>query len=134
MDGVEGMEGMEGMEGEMENAEDMGGEMENAEDMEGDMDAMDGEMDNAEGMEGEDGMDEMGGEEATLANDASAADLGTEGTLKSPKKSKKKGSPSKTVKKKVKDPNEIKVLEYKKSDKTKRWVVNEKSLDVPEDI
>lgn len=125
------MEGMDGMEGE--------GDMEN----EGDAmeeDAMDGDMDNAEGneadaMEGEEGMDEMGGEEATLAQDASVADLGTEGNADSPKKTnvkkKKTGSPPKKGKKK--DPNEIKLVEYKKSDKTKRWIVSEK-LKIPEDI
>ena len=118
--------------------------------MEGDLDAadgMDGEaMDAAEGMEGEDGMDgemdgdmegEMDGEmDGTLAKDGSVADLGTEGNVDSPRKSiKKKGvSPKKKGKKgKKEDPNKIDLIEYKRSDKTKKWIISGK-MAIPDDI
>lgn len=53
---------------------------------------------------------------------------------KSPSK-KKKGSLSKGKSKKVKkeDPNKLDLLDYKKSDKTKKWVLAEKVVN-PVDI
>jgi hypothetical protein len=141
MEGMEGAEdGMEGADDAMEGAEGEGmdgeGDAEgDAEGMEGadgegmegaEGEGMDGEGDaegDAEGMDGEDG--------GSLVKDGSQAEIKDEGDPGSPGKSpakKKKGSVSKGKAKKTKkeDPNKLDMLEYKKSDKTKKFILLEK--------